>query len=232
MRSSRFCPVCGKSEGVFVRGFCKECFLLQHQLLSVPEKIELPYCPGCGKVSVLGRQVALQPELLNRIIKQKAKVKELSDAEVTVESLPLQQGKIKVLTRAKGFVDSVPITLQKETTVVLFQQQCDACMRLRSDYWEAKVQLRSSEKKRLQKAYAMLQQILAGRKGKDNLAAVVSVSKTKTGLDILIGSSKAAASAARQVQHEFKGEMKASFKLVGVDRKGREKKRFTFLVRI
>lgn len=232
MQSGRFCPKCGKTSGLFIKGLCRQCFLQGRELLSLPEKVQLPYCSACGKATVQGRQVELQDALVKKSVKQKAGVRGLSDATVSVEFKDTEQDKMSAIVRAKGFVDSVPIMLEKELPVVLLPQQCDACMRLKSNYWEAKVQIRSPEKKKVQRAFSMLQGILTTLRKKDNLSAIAGVEEVKNGLDVLIGSSKVAAIAVKQLQREFQAETKKSFKLIGVDKTGREKKRFTLLLRL
>jgi len=45
-----FCPKCGKDKGLFIQGFCSECSMQDHELVLLPEVIELEYCPRCNHI--------------------------------------------------------------------------------------------------------------------------------------------------------------------------------------
>ncbi|MDP6670183.1 MAG: NMD3-related protein, partial [archaeon] len=136
-----FCPKCGSTKGPFVKGLCKECFLKQNQLLAIPEEIKIEHCKFCNKIRLGGRWVEQSEEALKNFLIKKAKVKEFSDAKVSVSLEPLNEttlAKIEVV----GVIDGNKISVEAETLMSQQETQCDPCMRLRSDYFEATVQIR------------------------------------------------------------------------------------------
>ena len=112
--------------------------------------------------------------------------------------------------------------------------QCDACMRLSSQYHEAIIQLRAKEggRKELKKMLPILVGFVEVMHSKNSLSAVTEVSEKKEGFDLKVGSKKAAQIAVRQMKNKFNAETKSSSVLNGVDKSGNEKYRFTFLVRV
>ena len=231
MHKGKFCPKCGKTTEPFIKGFCKDCFLKEREPVLLPETIKLSYCLECSKAKVIGRQVPLDNELVTKSIKQKIKVKKLLEESIDINLKMPEEGKAEAQIIVKGIADSVPILIEKTIPIELVPEQCDACMKIKSNYWEAKVQLRSKQKTKLQKAFTLLQQQLEFQRKKDGLSAIVKVEGTKQMPDVLIGSSKAAANATKYLRKKLGAEIKKSFKLIGVDKQGRDKKRITFSVR-
>ena len=99
-------------------------------------------------------------------------------------------------------------------------------------YHEAIIQLRGEDKTELKKRLPNLIGFVESQKRGNSLAVVTEVSEKKTGFDLKVGSKKAAQNAARQMHLSFGAETKTSSKLIGKDKSGKEKHRFTFLVRI
>jgi len=229
LQSKRFCPSCGKTSGPFIRGICKECFLKEHKLLILPEKLELQQCRDCNKILLRGKLAEPSEAALKEFVKKHVRVKELVNETITVELQQRNDSEIEFRVMAKGFLESIPLLLERNVLVRVQPVQCDCCMRLKSNYHEAKVQLRGMK---TEPAFNRLQELLKGLRKKDCLSAIVAVEKNKNGLDVLIGSRKAAATAVNQLKREFEAKVKTAFKLVGVDKKGKERKRVTFSVRV
>ncbi len=224
-----FCPSCGATDSLFVRGSCLQCFLKEHTLLQLPEKIELQRCKQCGKILLSGKMHAFDLELLKQFVKKKCKVKELTDAALSVELQRLSEKEMQAIVTAKGVIENTPVLVERKTTISFPAMQCDACMKLKSNYFEAIVQLRGEK---AAAAFNRLRQLLASLQKRDGLAAIVSATQKKNSIDAIVGSKKAAALAVKQLEKEFKTDATKTFKLIGVDRTGKQKKRETFALRI
>ncbi len=245
MKGRLFCPTCGATDSLFVKGSCLQCFLKEHRLVLLPEKIGLPRCKQCGKISLSGKMQNFDLEILRQFIKKKCRVKELADATLIVELLEINEKSLlhkvqkpceksilqemQAIITAKGVIESTPILAEYKTTISFPAMQCDACMKLKSNYFEAIVQLRGEK---AAAAFVRLGQLLASLQKRDGLAAIVSATQKKNSIDAIVGSKKAAALAIRQLEREFKTSATKTFKLVGVDRTGKQKKRETFALRI
>ena len=233
MRQGNFCPLCGKTTGAFVKAICLGCHLEKKNPVQLQEKIPIQQCKNCGKTMFLGKMLPMDDESLKAIIGRRVKTRDLSDETHEISLERLQNGKISAHVVVKAMLSGIPVEIEKETILVPHSVNCDACMRLLSDYYEATIQLRAKEKGRpdFQKILRRLQQLIRRQSGRDGLAAITRITKGANGFDITIGSKKAAYSAVMQLKKEFGGETKMSHTLAGVDKSGKTKKRFTFLLR-
>jgi len=233
MRQGNFCPLCGKTTGAFVKAICLGCHLEKKNPVHLQEKIPIQQCKNCGKTMFLGKMLPMDDESLKAIISRRIKTRDLSDEtrDISLERLPT--GKISAHVVVRATLAGVPVEIEKETLLAPRLVNCDSCMRLLSDYYEATIQLRAKEKGHsdFQKILRRLQHLIRRQSGKNGLAAITRITKSANGFDVTIGSKKAAYSAVMQLKKEFGGETKMSHTLAGVDKSGKTKKRFTFLLR-
>lgn len=232
MLSENFCPLCGKTGGRFIKELCEECYLKKHSLVEIPDVVEFEECRSCEKISVFGKFVPFNENSLKRLVEKKVKVKDLEQETVVVKISKDEDGFLSARVIVKGIVGNSPLLFEKDVRLEAKAIQCDPCMRLASHYHEAIIQLRGEGKKELEKALdSLIGFVEAQRKG-NSLAVVTEVASKKTGFDLKVGSKKAAQNAARQMHLSFQAETKVSSKLLGRDKNGKEKHRFTFLVRL
>ncbi|MBN1941353.1 MAG: hypothetical protein JW772_04185 [Candidatus Diapherotrites archaeon] len=224
---TRFCPNCGTTKGPFFRGFCKKCFLKKNNLISVPEKILLERCKACGKIRVFGKWVSENPENIEKILLKQVKVL-LEKPEIKFEI----SDSGKVIVSAKGFFENELAEVEAETSLDFAETRCDACMKLISYYHEAIIQIRGDNKKKLENALDEAREIIANESKRDSLSAIIDFKKSKNGFDLYIGSKRSAVRAARAIASKHNTSPIVSSKLVGVDKKGKQKKRLTYCVRI
>ncbi len=226
MKGANFCPVCGKQEGRFIKGFCEECFLKSHALLDVPETIEFEQCKECEKARLFGKFVPLEKEKLASLVEKKVKVHGLETASTAVSVEEGEEG-FTAHVQVKGIIDSVPLSFEREAGLVPVPVQCDSCMKLSSQYHEALIQLRGRDKKRLEQVLQALIKVIESKRSKDSLAVVTDVAKSRQGFDLKVGSRKAARNAMQFAQRKFNAETNTSKKSLK-----RNRLRFTFLVRV
>ena len=229
MSLNLFCPTCGATDCLFVKGRCLPCFLKEHKLLILPELIKLQRCKQCGKILLSRKMQNFDLELLRQFVKKKCKVKELNDAALTVDLLEINEKEMQANVTAKGLIENTPVLAEYKTTISFPLMQCDACMKLKSNYFEATIQLRGEK---AAAAFSRLGQLLASLQKRDGLAAIVSATEKKNSIDAIVGSKKAAALAVKRLEKEFKTDATKTFKLIGVDRTGKQKKRATFALRV
>ncbi len=234
MKGENFCPLCGTKKGCFIKGLCEECFLKKHKLVEIPEPISFEQCRTCGKTKLFGKMVVVDPAKLALFVEKKIKITGLDNGELHAIVSIDQDGEFSAKVLVKGIIDNVPISFEKNVLLESMPVQCDACMRLSSQYHEAIIQLRAKEggQKDLNKFLPILIGFVEAMHSKNSLSAVTDVSKKREGFDLKVGSKKAAQIAVRQMKNKFNAETKSSSVLNGVDKSGKEKYRFTFLVRV
>ena len=168
---------------------------------------------------------------LARLVEKKVKAKGL-EQEVVFARVKKTEGGFEARAMVKGIVDSTPLSFEKTIPIEIDAIQCDPCMRLSSQYHEAIIQIRSKDKKKREKALEKTLESLSSQRKSNTLSLATEKTDRKNGFDLKVGSKKAAQNAVRSAQHSLGGETKASSKLLGRDKKGKEKHRFTFLLRL
>ncbi|MFH0955261.1 MAG: 60S ribosomal export protein NMD3 [Candidatus Micrarchaeota archaeon] len=233
----RFCPKCGATDKAFVRGLCTDCFLESNKIVDIPSEWPLSVCRECGKFLEKGTWHHFSPEALAFLIEKKIKVKDLTDSKIALEAKPVEntnwngwwvQG--KVVGSLEGEFFSFPVLVK----VKVKDSLCSDCSLIKADYFEAELQLRFGKNSEdLQKrVLEHVRNQVAAMHTFDSLSQIAAVTKTKGGVDVRIGSKRAGKLVAERLHKDFGGEIKHSFSLAGVDKSGKTRKRYTFLVRI
>lgn len=232
---TRFCPKCGKEEGPFIKGFCKECYLSKQELIDVGKKMEIEKCKRCGRIRVSGKWMKQTAGALEEYVLPKIKINEMENAKIdlTLE----QEGKdgILAIIGVKGDVGGEPLTLRKELLLKQPAVLCESCNRLVASYFEAILQVRLRERQdreKINKALDNIRKLLEIEKKSDSLAEIVNLASVNNGFDAYIGSKRAAKRAALALARKYKSRVVSSYEDKGRDRKGKPRKRFTFSVKI
>jgi NMD protein affecting ribosome stability and mRNA decay len=234
--NKRFCPKCGSTDKPFVKSFCLDCFLEDHpDLVFLPPEIKVETCKHCAKIRVKGKFIEQSEENLINLVLSQLKISEVEEPKTTVELLPLEDGKTLAKVFVEGRLNGAPVELEKEAMLLAKTVLCDPCMRVSSQYHEGILQIRGDKKtpkERFEEQVLKVGAWLASEEKKDALARVTEIKWQKTGVDVLIGSKHATKLAAEKLAKEFGTKTVVSSKLLGQDKQGKEKHRFTYLVRI
>ncbi len=228
-----FCPSCGSTEGPFFKGLCKKCFLAQQHLIQVPAEIKIEHCKQCNRIKLEGKWVEQSEQALKEFLMKKIKLKELQEAKLSIE-LEFLDGNTLAIVGASGLLEGNRIGLEAKTLFVPVAIQCNDCTLLSSNYFEATLQirfLRKAEEKEKQAVLHKINELLRSMKGEDMLASIVAVLDKKNGFDVLLASNNAAKRVVKALSAKTKERVKRSSSVIGRDRKGKEKKRFTYCIR-
>lgn len=229
----RKCPKCGNVEENFVNGVCVNCTIENQPLVYFPKPVDIPTCKFCSKVHYQTKWLPFSPDMLNQMIQSQARSKLVDKFEVKadlVEEEKVWNGILvaKAELGGQAVIQETPIEIKKTITV------CDSCMKLKSDYFEATVQIRFEGKldyKRIHnEVQKAIQFLIAGQK-EDALSVLVSTKQDKHGIDLIIGSKKAGRDLADFLARESGIPVVATSSLIGL-LNGKPKKRFTFCVRL
>ncbi|MDO8626942.1 MAG: NMD3-related protein, partial [Candidatus Diapherotrites archaeon] len=204
----RFCPKCGKESSLFIGNFCKECYLEDHKLVTIDEEFPIERCKYCEKLKLKFAWCEYSSLVLQKFIEDKIKTVILSpQAHIEFQSLDDDE-KVARIT-VVGTVEGKIIEVKKSTILKFLKAQCDACMKVRSNYWEAILQLRPKVGEKILKWDKFVKKVEAQlkRQSGDGLAKIVTISKNKRGIDIYLGSSMAARKIADTLSREFKSDV-------------------------
>lgn len=230
-----FCPKCGKSKKKFLGALCEDCFLASKQLVLVPDALKATQCKQCGKLLLDGKWHAFSLDILEHWVKGKIKTKELDNVRIAVVGKPLENDAVLIAGEVVGELQGVLVKAPVQVTVALNASLCADCSKVRADYYESTIQLRFDS---LPKGGPWLQvldfvkQSVAELFVHDSLAQVSQVVRLKNGFDVYIGSKRAGKTVSDRLAKKWNGKVTRSFSLAGVDKSGKTRKRFTFLVRL
>lgn len=231
----RFCPRCGREAERTIKGICLECFLEKNPVLELPEELKFEQCRNCGKSRFKGKWLSPSKDELRGFIASRAKPRGL--LKPTIEVILAREGEfpLKATVRVGGKIEGENISLEREVCILPVQAQCDGCMRVSSYYHEAVLQVRFGERPSRQlraETEDKVRTFLEGLHSADSLAAVVDVKEDRKGFDVLVGGKRAARRTAEFLARKSGSKIKTSYTLTGVSKDGKEKKRFTFCVRL
>ncbi len=231
----QFCPKCGTTKCVFIKGFCQNCFLEDNKIIVLPQKIPVEHCKKCGKIRVKGKWLEQSEQNIKRIVESALKLKQISLPVVSIELKPLEDGTTIASVAVEGKIGGEKILLETESLLVQKEITCNDCTLLGANYYEAVLQLRFGEKKseeEMQKTIIELDSLARALEKKDSLAKITSIQKAHGGFDALVGSKRAAKKIVEHFEKRHKAQTKSSFTLAGVNSSGKVKKRFTFLIKM
>ncbi|MBN2127762.1 MAG: 60S ribosomal export protein NMD3 [Candidatus Diapherotrites archaeon] len=230
-----FCPKCGKDSGTFIQGFCSDCFIQDHELVSLPEVIELEYCSRCNHIKAGHKWVELTDDKLREIIASKLKSKEAVIEWSRINFLEeLTEGKRIAVVTIKGKINDSELEFDKKTSIELKKTICDSCMKSVSNYYECTLQIRFDENPSNKQRRAVMDELnefLDARLAKDALSKITGMQDDKKGFDVLIGSKTAGKESALYLAKKFNSKVISSDSLVGLKSNGKPKKRLTFCIR-
>ncbi|MCD6414421.1 MAG: hypothetical protein J7L23_02215 [Candidatus Diapherotrites archaeon] len=233
---SKFCPKCGATDKPFFKGFCVDCYMKDHKLIKIPEEITVDECPSCLRLRLRGEWVTPTPSNLARFIKGKVKVKELEDYSISVRETRVQGHRSIIGVKIEGKLGGTPVEIFKEITFIRNVKQCDICAKKKTKYYKALIQLRpksgSISHDTIQKAFRLVRNRNRAYAIKDREAEIFRFKADSHGIDVYLGSSKAAGDIVNALRGKFDAQVKKSSTLVGMDRDGRKKYRVTYSVRV
>jgi len=171
---------------------------------------------------------------LIEFLKSKIKSKDFLIQETEIELEKLDEKKFNALLEIKGLIEGNSLILNRVIKLELVSGICDACMKISSDYFEATIQIRFNEKnnKKSEKVFSELNNFLSELNKKDPLSRIVKEQKNSKGFDLIVSSNRAAKLSSEKTAKKYSSKVIRSFSVVGVDKTGKEKRRYTYCVRI
>ncbi len=232
---------------------CPECFLEENPMVKVPEDLEVEVCAQCLSLNT-GLRWEHPPEDASdvesllvdyalRVLEDNLKV--LPDVELDIRPLevkgepggPGARVLVTFLIEGEWEVEDERLRREYQVKVPVKFTLCHRCMKYRSGFYEAILQVRSfrgeltkSEREELEEFVTRSAESLLKR---DPMAFVSDVKHRDEGIDFYLGSTSAARKLARRIVDEFGGTIQESHELVGIDKStGKRRYRTSISVRI
>jgi nonsense-mediated mRNA decay protein 3 len=222
------CPSCGESSS----GLCERCIARGRTIPKIPKFLSIQLCPTCSDYFVKGRWISLS--------NNRAVIKALEDAlkiynNEAAFSVVLNEISPTVLQARVEINVSEAQYKSFDVTVRINRITCDRCARISGGYYESKVQIRADrrtpERPELERALEIAKSTIDLSKKDDRLAFIAKTIWLKEGLDLYIGTVKAAKQIVRALLREMGGKSSDSAQLIG-RRDGKDVYRVTFVMRL
>ena len=232
-----FCVECGCESPIFRDGVCIRCYLKTHTFTKGPAYIDIPICVHCNSYKFKNTWSSdLFDDAIQRAIKNEFYIsKELEKVKINTECKDTMDGKsCKILI--SGYLDDVEIVEEHNIQVRLKRSVCDVCSRRQGGYYEAIVQIRTTNrtltKKELEDITKTVENFVDDLQSKGNRGLFITdIGEEHGGLDFYISEKGAGFNIAKKIQEKYGGEIKKSSKDAGV-KDSRQIHRMTFLIRL
>lgn len=234
------CPSCGREVEQLEGGLCTRCVSEREAFLVVPDVLDVVRCAHCGRLDNEGTWVEAPKELRDaarHALQVRIEVEPpLVDAELQI-AFDWEDGRnATARTALEGRYGEHRVERSGLTRVRMKQGACPDCSRRFGGYFEAIIQLRSSEEGRtsasLVRMGGWLDREMDRLGGEGRTGAYVSrAEKVRGGFDYYLGSQEIARIVGRGLSEHWGAQYQESIKLVG-RRDGADLYRVTILVRL
>ncbi len=202
MLPKKICPKCGKETEIFVNSLCIECLKEEKKKeLNLRKQIKIFQCKYCQKFSI-GKNILynhFEDALKNTF-------KSFKDFEIRI--LNFLNDEIEIVIKYENLIIATQkIKIQIKPII------CKYCNMMHTGYKQAIFQLRRKDNEELTRE---IKELIEKEREKDNLSFISKIEKTKDGIDIYIGSRKAAYKVLKELKKYYDLKIKVSKKLVGV----------------
>jgi nonsense-mediated mRNA decay protein 3 len=232
----RFCPKCGSKDKPFFKGFCVDCYLTDNDLVRIPKRMSVDACPSCLRFRIHGEWLPSTRENTSRFIEEQVKLRQIENSSAEARLVkPLKDGAVFELV-LRGELGGEKVELRKNVELLYAAKQCLICARKQSKYYKALLQLRPKDAgaspSKIQSAFHFVRNHNRELSVTDREAEIFKFKEDKNGLNIYLGSLKAAQSIVSMLRSKFNAEVRQSRTLVGVDKNGHNDYKSTFSVRL
>ncbi len=205
----KVCPRCGRTEKEvpFIGYFCRDCYLKEYEVVHVPKRLKILYCPRCGRIYT-DRWTEFSLETLSEWLRKKIKT-DLEGAQISFSFPEVSEDGMFFLYVARGAIEGVPVEVRGEGQIRVEKQLCPRCARESGGYYEAVIQIRGGDFVRMADLVAH-----AVEREPDKYAFVSKVVERREGIDLYVGSRKAADRVAKKFEKRYGARVVRSHTLV------------------
>ncbi len=224
------CPSCGESS----YGVCERCRAKSHTISVIPSFISIKVCPTCSDHFFNGRW--MNGGTNDAVAKAVGEALNIDPNEAALTIMSNQVSPTTIHAHVEiNFSGAGESYKNFDVEVRVNRATCDRCSRISGGYYESKVQIRANhrrpERTELDRALEIAGITIDLLQKTDRLAFIAKTICLREGLDLYIGSVKAAKRIARALLREMGGTISDSAKLTG-RRDGKDVYRVTYVVRL
>jgi 60S ribosomal export protein NMD3 len=224
------CPSCGERS----YGVCERCLAQGRTVPTMPSFLSIQVCPTCSDHFFRGRWIN---EDTNSAVAKAVEETLKIDPDETAFTIVLKQISPTIIhAHVEINVSGAGRSCESfDVDVRVNRATCDRCSRVSGGYYESKVQIRADRRRpkraELDRALEVAATTIDLAQKTDRLAFITKTVWLREGLDLYIGTAKAAKRIVRALLREMGGTVNDSAKLAG-RRDGKDVYRVTFVMRL
>ena len=224
------CPSCGERS----YGVCERCLAQGRTILEIPRFLSIQVCPTCSDHFFKGRWINEDTNgAVAKAVEEALKI-DPDDAAITIVLSQISPTILHAHVEINVSGAGEPYNCF-DVDVRVNRVACDRCSRISGGYYESKVQIRADhrtpERAELDRALEIAATTIDLAQKADRLAFIAKILWLREGLDLYVGTVKAAKRIVRALLREMGGTFSDSAKLIG-RRDGKEVYRVTFVLRL
>ncbi|MEM0340054.1 MAG: 60S ribosomal export protein NMD3 [Acidilobaceae archaeon] len=240
---SRMCPRCGRERVQFVGSLCSDCYVQVKGVCEIQSLVEFVYCPSCGNYRAQGEWVEgresledalvefLQLFLLNKL-KPAPEVEEVWISRIELASPISSRGLVDAKLEVSGRAGFAVMTESKSVKVKVEPRLCPICFKRKTKSgYRGVVQIRTFTNRLSKNTELAIGKVMEEIEPKV-ASAIIAVEKNKHGIDLLVSDHSVARLIAEKVKSKLGAIVKESYKIVGVDSRGRRQSILSISVRV
>lgn len=233
-----FCVECGKEVDSTIKGLCMECFLKDRTLVTLPDHVDLLMCTNCGQFFWHGEWQSMDREAAAVAAAREALscIKEGKVVSTTPSVSYLDDYNLSVTLACRVQIGDVVTDALATTVIRVKNSVCKICSRRLGNYYEAILQIRTSEKtlsKDLQdEVLARVEKVVDETMATDDNVFITKMEIVPGGVDVYLSLIAVGRALAKDLGEMYCAETNESAKLVGQTRDGLDMYRVNYLVRL
>lgn len=232
-----YCVECGKDTKLYEK-LCEDCFIRKMKFYTFKKVLKLTLCSQCNARKVSNHWVettSVEDGIREALIESINPNLGIKNPKYSIKLIPDRTNIFRALISINAEFEDLKINDELEMEVRLNYHTCNRCSKLSGSYFEAIIQVRSTNREldenELGKAEDIVITTLEHSEGSEQNAFLTKTEYIHGGVDFYIGSSAIARQITKKLASEFAGKIKESSSLIG-KKDGKDVFRVTFIVRI
>lgn len=209
MELSKFCPRCGKETDRLYgdkKQLCADCYPDKHDLLDIPDKVEITVCSVCGRMRHHGdwiEEYSVQEQL-------GARFSDFHRDEVTME-LQFWEEDDQMYVRVHA--EKGEMYDHYDTQVNFIDDQCKDCSKFQGGFYKVKMQLRGeADLEEISNRISDKAAEITNENRKDFLA---NIQDNEHGFDFFMSTERMAKQILHMLRDDYEPDIKRSYELMG-----------------
>lgn len=233
-----FCVECGITTNQTVNGLCMPCFLKDRTLVSLPDHVDLFTCTSCGQFLRRGEYESMAPEKAISMAARNALtcIKEGKVTKTTTSIESRDDYNYAVTVSCKVAISDFEADAAASTIVRVKNTVCKICSRRTGNYYEAILQVRTSEKvlspKLQDEVLKKVEDFVDDAATTNPNAFITKMEIVPGGVDVYLSMIALGRELTKTLGDLYCAQVDESNKLVGQTRDGIDMYRVSYLVRL